>query len=654
MLIVGMLPLVLMGIISMTVGRTIVQRVAHDSMNLLAEEIGKEVNRAVNEGYRNILLLSQNPVVRSETAGRDYKLEELTKTQKYHSIFSDITLLDLEGEVIASVFHSFRGTWKTKDWFLTAAMGTPVISDVHSVLYPFDIVMTMASPVFENSGRMGGVLVGQIDMERIWQITENVQIGKEGEVLIVDHRGVTIAGPEEEKLLEHVENETIHEAALNIEKRTVKFNKNGIKYVAVTVPIDSAENDYNLNWEVVLIQEQKAVYAPEYHVRNYLFIAVISCLLVVAMLSFLFSRKVSKRINRLVDATVHLARGDFSNKIEYLGNDEIGELGKAFNQAGQQLETSRKKSQLAEDALRKTRDELEVRVNKRTTELELANKHLKNEVGERKQAEKRLFEAMLQAEMANKAKSDFLANMSHELRTPLNHIIGFTELAMEKKIGDLNEAQKEYLDDVIQSSRHLLSLINDILDLSKIEAGRQELVTSRIDLKMLLENSTLMIKEKAMKHGIQVVTKFKDIPESIIADERKLKQIVYNLLSNAVKFTPDKGEIVLAARYFSTYSSFPNFPDAEGEDEGQVNGGAVEISVSDTGIGLKKEDLDIVFTSFEQVESSVARRFQGTGLGLSLTRKLVELHGGSIWAESEGEGKGTTFRFLIPANIPVS
>ena len=120
-----------------------------------------------------------------------------------------------------------------------------------------------------------------------------------------------------------------------------------------------------------------------------------------------------------------------------------------------------------------------------------------------------------------------------------------------------------------------------------------------------------------------------------------------------MKFTPDKGEIVLAAQYFSTHSSFPNFPDAEGDDKDQANGGAVEISVSDTGVGLKKEDLEVIFTSFEQVESSVARRFQGTGLGLSLTRKLVELHGGSIWAESEGEGKGTTFRFLIPTNIPV-
>jgi signal transduction histidine kinase len=222
--------------------------------------------------------------------------------------------------------------------------------------------------------------------------------------------------------------------------------------------------------------------------------------------------------------------------------------------------------------------------------------------------------------------------MSHELRTPLNHIIGFTELVVDKNFGDLNEVQEEYLGDVLTSSKHLLSLINDILDLSKVEAGKLELEPIDVNLKILLENSLVMIKEKSMKHRIQLTTDINDIPEVIEIDERKIKQILYNLLSNAVKFTPEGGNIHLAAKTVTE----------KGEKD------FVEIRVADTGIGLKPEDQERIFGHFEQVESSTSRKFQGTGLGLSLTRQLVELHGGRIWVESEGEGKGSTFRLVIP------
>src|SRR5208283_2331187 len=165
-------------------------------------------------------------------------------------------------------------------------------------------------------------------------------------------------------------------------------------------------------------------------------------------------------------------------------------------------------------------------------------------------AEKYL-EQKAEAETASRAKSEFLANMSHELRTPLNHIIGFTELVADKQCGDLNEKQGEYLNDALQGSRHLLSLINDILDLSKVEAGKLELEAAEIHLRMLLEGSLSMVKEKAMKHGIRLSSDINGIPEAVQADERKLKQILYNLLSNAVKFTPDGGSVVLSTRHLS-------------------------------------------------------------------------------------------------------
>ena len=258
-----------------------------------------------------------------------------------------------------------------------------------------------------------------------------------------------------------------------------------------------------------------------------------------------------------------------------------------------------------------------------------------------RQNKQKLREQNIALDQANQSKSEFLANMSHELRTPLNHIIGFTELVLDKNFGELNEIQEEYLNDVHSSSKHLLSLINDILDLSKVEAGKLEYEPSLVKIRDILENSLVMIKEKTLKHGINVTTDLDGIPESIHADERKLKQILYNLLSNAVKFTPKDGSICLAAkRICNGDKQIQNLSNSETS--------YLQISVEDSGIGLKKEDIAKIFQPFEQVENSSSRRFQGTGLGLSLTKSLVELHGGKIWAESEGEGKGSIFHIMIP------
>ena len=303
----------------------------------------------------------------------------------------------------------------------------------------------------------------------------------------------------------------------------------------------------------------------------------------------------------------------------------------------------------AEEALQKVKGELEERVAERTNALAKMNSDLLKEIAEHQKTEEELKKAKAAADNASQAKSEFLANMSHELRTPLNHIIGFTEIVIDKKFGDVNVKQEKYLANVLQSGQHLLSLINDILDLSKVEAGKLELEPSDVNLKVLLQNSLIMIKEKAVKHRIGLALNVDGIPEAITADERKFKQIMYNLLSNAVKFTPDGGQIRLSAKKVTRYDLqlsgliLPSVPKGHSTTDDFI-----KIAVSDTGIGIKSEDLVRILRPFEQAENTVNRRCEGTGLGLSLTKELVELHRGTIWAESEGEDKGSTFNFVIP------
>ncbi len=231
-----------------------------------------------------------------------------------------------------------------------------------------------------------------------------------------------------------------------------------------------------------------------------------------------------------------------------------------------------------------------------------------------------------QIEAANRHKSEFLANVSHELRTPLNAIIGFSEVLGERMFGELNEKQAEYTEDILSSGRHLLSLINDILDLAKIEAGRMDLELTKFDLPSAVENALILVRERTTRHGIKLERVIDEKLGDFVGDERKVKQILLNLLSNAVKFTPEGGQIRVKAMC---------------GDESAI------ISVADTGIGIAPQDQEAIFEEFRQVGSDYTRKREGTGLGLSLTKKFVEMHGGKIWVESELE-KGATFTFTLP------
>ncbi len=247
------------------------------------------------------------------------------------------------------------------------------------------------------------------------------------------------------------------------------------------------------------------------------------------------------------------------------------------------------------------------------------------DITERKQAEELRFEKE-RLEYASKAKSEFLATLSHELRNPLNSIIGFTELLKQKAAGELNEKQEHYINNIHTSSKFLLNLISDILDLSKIEAGKIELAIEKVSVPESIEETLTLVKEKALERNVAMETEF-DPGLVIDADKQRFKQIMFNLLSNAVKFSREEGGVVTVTA--------------------NREGDMARISVSDKGIGIREEYMGKLFKKFEQIDSAIARKYGGTGLGLAITKQLVEQHEGKIRAESR-YGEGSTFTFLLP------
>ena len=307
-----------------------------------------------------------------------------------------------------------------------------------------------------------------------------------------------------------------------------------------------------------------------------LFIAVaVASILLALVLGYLISWSLIGPIRRMESRLAAIASGDFSGHVAVSNRDELGALAANINAMNDELGRLYK-------------------------ELEAASRH----------------------------KTEFLANMSHELRTPLNAIIGFSQVLREKMFGELNEKQADYLDDILSSGQHLLNLINDILDLSKVEAGRMELQVSVFPLAEVVENSLSMVRERATRQGVALLTHVDPSVGLLDADERKIKQIVFNLLSNAVKFTPDGGQVTLAAR---------------------TVGDTVEIAVADTGVGIGAEEQARIFDEFYQVGPGMTQ--EGTGLGLALTRRLVELHHGQLRVES-APGEGSTFTVVLPLRQP--
>jgi two-component system, NtrC family, sensor kinase len=446
----------------------------------------------------------------------------------------------------------------------------------------------------------GGVTAAEIDLGFVGDVIERARIGTAGYAYAVARHGELFTHPDIDLVLRRTSFASLPQvqAALRssadapTDAVTIGRDYEGTEVLSAYKTIEP------MGWRVFVEEPLSEAFAPIEAAIWRTAVLLVAFLLLAIATAVLLARRLVRPIESIQAAAAKIGSGALDQRIQIETNDELGSLADEFNRMAAQLQDSY--------------TSLELKVQERTQELATALRELDDK--------------SRQLEAASRHKSQFLANMSHELRTPLNAIIGFSQVLRERMFGEVNEKQAEYLDDILSSANHLLSLINEVLDLSKVEAGQLELEVAPFSLQEALERGVVMVRERAIKDGVQItITPSPDV-DVVAGDERRIRQVIFNLLSNAVKFTPEGGAVDVHAS--------------------QVNG-EVRVSVSDTGPGIAEDARERIFEEFQQTEAGIEQR-EGTGLGLALSKRLVELHGGRIWVDSE-LGTGSTFVFTLPA-----
>jgi len=442
-----------------------------------------------------------------------------------------------------------------------------------------------------------GVIEADVDLRSVVDAIARAKIGAEGYAYAIDAQGTIIAHPDKNLVLAHTSFARLPQvgaALTGVARADVVASgrdSNGGEVLSAYQRVDPP------GWWVFVEEPLSEAFAPiESTIWRTALLLVVFLLLAIVS-SVLLARNLAKPIESIQVAAAKIGSGALDQRIDVSSRDELGALAEEFNRMAARLQESY--------------GGLEQQVQDRTRELTSALSRLDDQTRE--------------LESASRHKSEFLANMSHELRTPLNAISGFSQVLRKQLYGDINEKQAEYLDDILASSRDLLSLIDDVLDLSKVEAGQIELQVVPFSLQAMLERGVVIVRERATKGGVRISLSSDPGIDTVMGDERRVRQVILNLLSNAVKFTPADGTVDVAAARFD---------------------GEVRVSVSDSGPGIAPEDQARIFEEFQQAAAGKEQR-EGTGLGLALSKRLVELHGGRIWVESES-GKGSRFVFTLP------
>jgi signal transduction histidine kinase len=564
-----------------------------------ASSAATSVRQQIQEILRELDAVAQ-PTVETGAAGLRERNQDFHRLLSRDPLISELSYLDARGrqEVRSSVLAFDRigvAIDRSRSGeFVRARAERRYFGRVYFTSGPHMTIAVAEQP----PGR--GVVVAQVDLSSVRQAIARARVGTTGYAYAVDSHGELVTHPNINLVLRHTNLAALPQvhaalhgpAQASAHTVTIGRDQTGRKVLSTFQTIQP------LGWRVFVEEPLGEAFAPLKSVIWSTSLVLVVFLLLAVATGVLLARRLVRPIESIQAAAAKIGAGGLDQRIEVTTNDELGALAREFNLMAARLQESYA--------------DLELKVEDRTRELATA-------LGE-------LDEKSRQLETASRHKSEFLANMSHELRTPLNAVIGFSQVLREGMAGDVNEKQREYLYDILSSGDHLLSLINDILDLSKVEAGQVELQVAPFSLRDALERGVVMVRERATGDHVLIALETDDGLDVVEGDERRVRQVIFNLLSNAVKFTPPGGAVDVSAT--------------------RVNG-EVRVSVRDTGPGVAPEDRERIFEEFQQAGTGVGQR-EGTGLGLALSRRLVQLHGGRIWVEGN-PGRGSTFVFTLPA-----
>jgi two-component system, NtrC family, sensor kinase len=515
-------------------------------------------------------------------------------------LLSELTYLDGNGRDCVHAYSIEAGQRNTsvcgadrsdRPEFITARAGAQYFGDLTFDPSTNRPHMTVAVP---EDFPGAGVIVADVDLGSVVEAIPSAKIGTAGYAYAVDARGKLIAHPNSNLVLKHESFADLPQvrAAMAGAELTIGHDPDGNEVLSAYRPVEPP------GWFVFVEEPTSEAFASIQAAILRTALLLVIFLGVAVVTSILLARNLARPIESIQIAAAKIGSGDLDQRIVVSSGDELGALAEEFNRMAARLEASYA--------------DLEEKVQQRTRELAGALAELDQKSRE--------------LETASHHKSAFLANMSHELRTPLNAISGFSQVLRKRLYGEINDKQADYLDEILASSRDLLSLIDDVLDLSKVEAGQIGLEVAPFSLPSTLDRGVVVVRERAAKGGLRISLSSDPGIETVTGDERRVRQVFVNLLSNAVKFTPAGGAIDVRAS--------------------RVNG-EVRVSVTDTGPGIAPGDQARIFEEFQQAAAGREQR-EGTGLGLALSKRLVELHGGRIWVDSE-LGKGSTFVFTLPA-----
>jgi signal transduction histidine kinase/DNA-binding response OmpR family regulator len=549
------------------------------------------VRNYVRRIQESVEFLAKSSIVTYSVSSGDYSEAEpfLREFLRVHTEIDNASLHDVRGIVRASgislaASNQSRGD---HDWFKQIIeSGKPLLGNPGISAATRRPVVPYAVPILSHKGTVRGVILGSISLSTLKQTITPLRPGSHALSSLLDRRngGIILAHSDTKQVLQPVSGKVEAITQLLRGERGAVETKNNASEVTL---ISFAPVPY-LPWSIMISQPSSEVFAPVTDAARDSTILMAAMLLVTVLSAASLVRHVTQPLAELREAASSFSAGDLSRRVKLIRKDELGELGHAFNQMAAALA-------------------------KRSAEVESANREL--------QEQNRV------VQQANRLKSEFLANMSHELRTPLNAIIGFAQLMHDGKVGVVSSAHEEYLGHILDSARHLLQLINDVLDLAKVESGKMEFNPEPVNLTKLITEIRQILQTLSASKRLQVDLEVSPAVEQLVIDPAKLKQVLYNYLSNAIKFTQEEGRIAVRA---------------------QPEGASYfRLEVEDTGIGIGAEDFGKLFVEFQQLEGAMTKRHQGTGLGLALTKKIVEAQGGRVGAQSI-LGRGSTFYAILP------